>query len=219
MNRFKIVFFDCDGVLLFGFPLTRLEQKLDIGLEITQKMEKYYNGEVAFQDFVDNIEFLYKKAKLTKDLYEEIVNFKNYQINKEAKILIDYLQKNEYEIAIISSGSAEYVSGVAEYFGIKYFRVNSILDFNKDGKFEKLRGFGEDAQVKVDQVKEICGLLKINPDESVFIGDSDNDIKAFEFTKHGILYGSKRLDLEKHAWKRVEDLRDIKKILEDANLI
>ncbi len=217
MNKFKIVFFDCDGVLLFGFPLTTLEQKLEIGLEITEKMGKYYKGEVTFQNFVDTIEILYKKSKLTKDLYERIINFRNYEINPEASDLIKYLKENKYKIAIISSGSAEYVSGVADYFGIEDFRVNTILEFNKDGEFEKLRGFGEDAQVKVDQLKEICDEMNIDPTETIFIGDSYNDQKAFRFTKHGILYRTENPEFEKNTWMHVNDLRKVIKILEDAN--
>lgn len=216
MNKFKIIFFDCDGVLLFGHPLTQLEKKLDISIEITEQMGAYYKGNLGFQDWVDNIERLYKKVGLKKDYYEQMMNYKNYEINEEAEDLVGYLKKKGYEIAIISSGSAEYVSGVAHHLGIKYFKVNTILNFDKDGNFTSLETFGEDPQVKVDQINQICKLLDINPQDAIFIGDSDNDLSAFDFTKHGILYGS-RFDLENHAWKRVDDLRDVIKVLEDEN--
>lgn len=173
----------------------------------------YYSGKIKFDDWIKNIESTYKKARLTKEKYIEIIDVKNYQINEEAESLIRYLKDKKYEIAIISSGSPEYVSAVANHFGIKYFRVNTILVFDEKGRFERLDTFGEDPDVKANQVKEICDLIRVEPEETVFVGDSDNDLKAFEYTKHGILYGSNQPELEKFAWKRAEDLREIIGIL------
>ncbi len=215
--KFKIVFFDCDGVLLFGHPLTRLEEKLNIRQFLNKQWDEFYSGKIKFDDWIRNIEFYYKKAGLTKEKYEEIIDIKNYKINKEAEGLIKYLKEKNYQVVIISSGSEKYVSQVANYFEIKYYRINTIFVFDKYGKFVKLGTFGEDSDVKVLQIKEICDLLGADPSEALFIGDSDNDLKAFEYTKHGILYGPSDARLEKSAWKRVDDLREIINILENAD--
>jgi len=215
--KFKIVFFDCDGVLLFGHPLSRLEKELNIYSTIHQQWDDYYSGKITFEEWIGNIEFLYKKAGLNKKNYDEVIDFKNYEINKEAEDLVKYLKERNYEMAIISSGSGEYVSQVAKHFGIKYYRINTILVFDKNGKFIKLKTFGEDPDVKVSQIKEICDLLDVNPIETVFVGDSDNDLKAFEYTKHGILYSVNQPELEKFAWKKINNLGQIISILENAN--
>jgi phosphoserine phosphatase len=70
----------------------------------------------------------------------------------------------------------------------------------------------EDPVAKVNQVKEICKMYNCSPKETFFVGDSNNDLYAFDLTKHGILYKSKDPDCVKHAWKTIEDLREIKNI-------
>ncbi len=213
--KFKIIFFDCDGVLLFGFPLATLEKSLNINDEIYENLQKYHREEITFEDWRKIAEECYKLVNLKKDYFLNMMDLRNYQINPEAEELVKYLKDNKYEIVIISSGAKEYVSEVASKLGIKYFRWNSILNFDSEGNFKNLGAFGPDTDSKVTHINEICNELQINPLETIFIGDSDNDIKAFEFTKHGILYGDKRLDLQKHSWKNVSDLRDVIKILED----
>ncbi len=216
--KFKIVFFDCDGVLLFGNPLGRLGEASNLPQIIYRKWaQDYHSHKISFDEWVENIDSCYKKAGLNKKKYEEIIDLKQYEINKEAKDLIGYLKEKSYEIAIISSGSEEYVSLVADHFGIKYYRINTIMDFDDNGLFVKLKTFGEDPDVKVMQINEICEMLNIAPTETIFIGDSDNDLKAFEHTKHGILYKTKDPRFEKIAWKRVDDLREVIKILENAD--
>ena len=216
--KFKIVFFDCDGVLLFGNPLGQLGEASNLSQTIYRKWaQNYYDRKITFDEWVKNIESSYKKAKLNKKKYDAIIDFKHYEINKEAKDLIEYLREKRYEIAIISSGSKEYVSQVANYFGIKHYRINTIMDFDDSGLFVRLKTFGEDPDVKVMQINEICEMLNVDPTETIFIGDSDNDLKAFEYTKHGILYKTKDPRFEKIAWKRVDDLREVIKILENAD--
>lgn len=212
--KFKIVFFDCDGVLLFGNPLGRLGEASNISQTMYRKWaQDYYDRLISFDEWIKNIDSCYKKTGLNKKTYEAIIDFKHYEINKEAGDLIRYLREKRYEIAIISSGSEEYVSQVANYFGIKHYRINTIMDFDDNGLFIRLKTFGEDPDVKVMQINEICEMLNIAPTETIFIGDSDNDLKAFEHTKHGILYKTKDPRFEKIAWKRVDDLREVIKIL------
>lgn len=207
-NKFKIIFFDCDGVLLFGEPLSALEKFLNISASVVnQWIDDYYKDKITFDFWIKKLEQLYIKAGLSEKAAKRVMDIKNYSINKEAGELITYLKDKGYEIAIISSGIDYYVSQVAKHFNIKYFRVNTLLVFDDDGKLREFKTFGPDPDVKADQIREICGELGVDPTETVFIGDSFNDQKAFEVTKHGILYRTENPLLEKVAWKRVDDLR------------
>lgn len=215
--KIKIVFFDCDGVLLFGGPLTKLETFLNIpSAVVKQWIDDYYEDKITFDFWIKKLEILYIEAGLQEKDAKRIMDIKNYSINDEAGELMGYLKDKGYEIAIISSGSDIYVSQVAENFDIKYFRVNTSLLFDDSGKLREFKTFGPDQDVKADQIKEICRELGVDPTETIFIGDSFNDQKAFGLTKHGILYRTQNPLLEKIAWKRVDDLRQIIDILENT---
>ena len=45
------------------------------------------------------------------------------------------------------------------------------------------------------------------------VGDSDNDLEGFTFTKRGILIGPGNERLKQAAWKQVASLMDIEPIL------
>jgi HAD superfamily phosphoserine phosphatase-like hydrolase len=217
MSKLKLVFFDCDGVLLFGHPLTRLEKELNIYSALMDQWDGYYSNKISFDEWIKNIEHHYSKAKLTKEKYLQVVDINNYQINREAEELVEYMKNRSVDMAIISSGSPEYVSQVADHFGIVEYRVNTILNFDNKGFFSHFDTFGTDPDVKVMQIKKICQEKNVDAAETLFIGDSDNDLKAFAYTKHGILYKTINPLFEKWYWKRVEDLRDIIKIIEGGN--
>lgn len=72
----------------------------------------------------------------------------------------------------------------------------------------------DDQTAKVIQIREICPLLKVKPTETIFVGDSRNNLEAFKLTQHGILYKSKKEEYKKKAWKMIKGLIDLKKIIE-----
>lgn len=216
--RIKIVFFDCDGILLFGNPWAKIAKAVGLPAKLDLKWyTDYYADKLPFDQWNKNIEKYYKKGGLNKKMLEEILDFKNYTINKEGKGLIEYLKKNSIETAIISSGTADYVSKVAKYFGIKHWRSNITLIFDKNNKFVKLQCVDEDPKAKVVEIKDICNMLNISPRESLFIGDAYNDMDAFVFTKRGILYKTKDPKLEKIAFRKIDNLLEIINIIEDIN--
>lgn len=209
----KIVFFDCDGVLIFGIPWGQMELALGISEKTTAELWKsYYSGKISFKKWNDITEEFYREKKLTKSIY--IDNMKKYSINPEARQIIKYLKSQKIKIAIISSGTDTYVKEVAKKLKVNYWRANYRFLFDKKGRFFRMEYGIEDPKAKVQEVKEICKKLKISPTESIFVGDSDNDIAAFKFTKHGVLYKSKNENHKKLAWKTIENLLEIKDIIE-----
>lgn len=228
--KVKIVFFDCDGVLIFGNPWIRLHRVMGISEELDQKwLNQFLKGEITNTKWTRNIEEYYIKNKLTKAEFEDILNLKNFVFNKEAYPLINFLKKEGIEIAIISSGIAYYVSMVANHFGIKYWRDNANFIFDKEGIFTNIKFGLDDLDQKVKDINDISTLLNISHLESIFIGDAGNDTKAFEHTKRGILYKTKnKSDVEdtwdnldtkllKASWKKIDNLESVIDIIKDIN--
>lgn len=216
--KVKIVFFDCDGILLFGDPWTKIADAVGLPAQLDEKwFRDYYDNKLSFKRWNKNIEGYYKKGGLNRKMYEEILDFKNYTINKQGKELVEHIKSQGIEIAIISSGAKDYVSKVAEYFGIKYWRANITMVFDQNDMFVKFQCVDEDPKAKVIEIKSLCKMLNIFPEDSLFIGDAYNDMDAFSFTKRGILYKTKDPRLESLAFKKIDNLSEIIDIIKDIN--
>ena len=215
--KVKIVFFDCDGVLLFGEPWEKFSQEALIPKELDTKWwNDYYDKKITFDEWMELERQAYRKAKIDRKVVEKIFGPRNDQINKEAEKLTDYLKSKQIESAIISSGAEAYVSAAAKYLGIKYYHYNSVFEYDKNDKLFNIKTFGPDPEMKVKHIIEVCNMLDVAPQESIFVGDSTNDYKAFELTGRGIMYGN-HPQLAKYAWKQVNDLTDIIKIVKEEN--
>ncbi len=216
-TKIRIVFFDCDGVLLFGNPWEKLVKAVGLPKEVDQKwLNDYYANKITFDEWTENIRRFYVKAGLDRKIVTEAFGPRGTSINPQAQEVLNYLNSKRIETAIISSGAKDYVSRVAKHFGIKYYFYNTTFVFDKNDKFIEIKTFGEDPNVKVSNIQEVCKKLNINPQNSVFVGDSSNDYKAFEYTKHGIMYGN-HPKLENIAWKKINNLKEIINIIEEEN--
>ena len=207
--EFKIVFFDCDGVLTQDPIWPKLHRAVDLPEELDMKWyHDYYRGEISFDQWVKNIIHFYRKKELKKELFEKTLN--QITLKKEASEIIAYLKKRKIKTAIISSGIDYYVEKVARMLKADFWRSNATFHFNRKGFFTHFDRLTDDATAKVIQVKEICSLLKVNPTETIFIGESANDLGAFKLTQHGVLYRGKKKEYSKKAWKIIESLTEIK---------
>lgn len=214
--KFKLVFFDCDGVILIGkFPWYHLHRAGGVSIEQAKEWwDAHYAGKLIHQKWIKNIEEIYIKNGVDYPLFKETLS--HYEINPEIYPLIKYFKQRKIKTAMISSGIDEYVKPVAEKLGFDLWRVNYNFAFEKNGKLKKISYIGIDNKVKTYQIKEICQKLKIKPTETLFVGDSINDLEAFKLTKHGVLYKTKWNDCyEKYAWKVIKNLIEIKDILEE----
>ncbi len=210
--RPKIVFFDCDGVLVTLNTWVRILNISNISVSENDRLYKsYYAGKISFIEFIEIETNLLKKSFTKEKYHREIVE--KLEINSEAFEIITHLKNASIPIAIISSGEKTYIEVVAKKLKIETFRVNTYFNFDKNGCFTHLNFHAEDPIAKVDQVNEICKMFDCLPEETFFVGDSNNDLKAFELTKHGLLYKNKDKKCVKAAWKTIRNLNEIKNLI------
>lgn len=208
----KLVFFDCDGVLAFGKPWPRLNRVVGIPEELTIKWwQDYYSGKLGYKEWVKRVEDIYLKRGLTRPVFEKTL--KQCTINPEAYPLVRYLKTKKIKTAVISSGIDAYVRPVAEKLGLDFWRANYTFTFNKKGEFVRFNYRAPDEKAKVIEIKEICQKLKIKPTQTIFVGDSVNDLEAFKFTQHGVLYQTENDGYKKVAWKTINNLLEVKDLL------
>ena len=54
----------------------------------------------------------------------------------------------------------------------------------------------------------VCREHGVNPEETIHVGDSRNDIEIFQKTKKGVLIGD-HAGLKPFAWKQIHNLKEI----------
>src|SRR5689334_20910052 len=102
--KFKIVFFDCDGVLLFGNPWERLVEAVGLPKELDQQwLNDYYSDKITFKEWMDNVRNFYIKAGLDKKTVDQAFMYDENKINPDARELIDYIKNNGLKTAVVSS--------------------------------------------------------------------------------------------------------------------
>ncbi len=214
--KFKAVFFDCDGVLTDdGW------HKLDslfVPEDLDRKWKDEFNkNKLTVENWIKNSSIFYQKSKLDRNLITKI--YENVKINPEAPGLFAYLKKKGIKTAVISNGFKYYVEPVATTLEADFWKTNTSIIFDENDVFKKFEFLIEDGHLaKVLPMNNICKNLNIGLEETMFVGDSFADIDAFELTKHGVLYQMKEFEtdtkeLEKHAWKKIKNLSEIKKFI------
>ncbi len=215
--KIKLVFFDCDGVLTEdGW------HKLD-SLMVHKKLDNKWKSEfnekkLTLKNWIKNVTRIYRRKRLDRKLIVDI--YKNIKINPQAPELFSYLKKKKIKTAIISSGFKYYVEPIAVRLEVDFWRANTSIVFDRNDVFKKFEFLIDDDHLgKVLPTNQICKDLNISLEETMFVGDSFNDIDAFELTKHGVLYQMKEFKtktqkLKKYAWKKIKNLAEVKKLLD-----
>ncbi len=209
----KLVCFDIDGTLVDGVSWLILTEGL--GCSAQRHMDIFHAAKVG------KISFIEGERQLTK-MYQDGGNatkrkivkiFLEVKLRQEARGLIAYLKKKNCHIHLISGAIDLYVEQIAKKIGADGYYSNSSLEFNRAGVLQKINYRDKQGGVKLEQLNDLINRLKININEVVFVGDSENDIEVFKATKHGIAVHCFDENLKKVAWKAVDSLNEIKNIL------
>jgi len=213
MNKIKLICFDVDGTLVEGNSWLRLTEAM--GYSTKEHSDIYLRCKKGEVTFVEGLKILEEAYHSSVNANKNFINdlFNKTEIKGEVKDLISYLKGKGYLIYLISSSIDIYVGLVSERIGADGFYANSSLEFDKEGNLKKIIYRENEGELKVEHLQNLIKKLGITMDQVVFIGDSDNDIEAFEATKQGIAVNSSSDKLKKVSWKIVDSLGEIKNIL------
>lgn len=213
MENFKLICFDVDGTLVDGNSWLVLAEGLGCSpqkaLEIFNRARK---GEISF---TEGEKLLTKEYQNTGNANRTFIKnlFNDINIKSEARDLLSYLKKKGYKIYLISGAIDIYVESIARKLGVDGFYANSSLEFDSKGILQRINYRNNQGEIKVKQLQDLARKLDINMDQIIFVGDSENDIKVFKSTKHGIAIHSSSEELKRVSWRIVDSLSEIKEIL------
>lgn len=164
----KAIIFDNAGVIMteaywlwLHDNIPGLEEKKNFFLDISHKVDK---GEIAPSQFLDHL--AKASGKDSEQVQKEILN--TFVLNEEVYKLMKKLKKN-YKIGLLSNFISEWLRLLFNKFDLEKL-------------FDAMVVSTEHNMIKPDPkiYHLITGMLKIRPQEAVFIDDRESNIKGAE---------------------------------------
>ncbi|MEK7613731.1 MAG: HAD family phosphatase [Patescibacteria group bacterium] len=209
-GEFKVVAFDVDGTLMESNLWPRLHKVMGLNQAVdTEWMRRYLKGDLTLREWYTNIGIAWRTHPESRSVCEEIC--KDFTLLPNADHLVKTIMGRGIPVALISSGLDLYVEAVAARFGISHVYCYTKTIFNEQDFFHDITftSLQSEHSAKVDGIRDLEKIYGVSPEEVLFVGDSINDLEAFQYTKRGILYGEGNETLRSAAWKQVNDLKDV----------
>lgn len=211
MSDIKLVALDIEGTLTQEGIWSRLHHLVGISAkEGLQWFTQYYNKQWTFAQWADVVIARYKYSGIARHAIEAVV--RDVRFLPQAKNTVATLRQR-YPLALLSSTPNVFVEEVAKQLSIDTYYANYTFVYDHNDKVKDIQYLAEDASVKRNFLQDLCKKKRLRPEEIVYIGHSTNDLKAFLYTKHGILIGKGNDALVKVCWKQVQQLPDVVPIL------
>jgi len=204
--KFKIVIFDMDGVIFendnFWMKLHEALGTLHPGIELTEKYLKNDTKRLA-----DEVIGKLWKGKSSKSFFELI---KNSRYNVGVKEAVSELKKRGVKTCILTSGPVQLAERAQKELGIDFVYGNEIIikDNIITGEYNWL---SFDWDHKGEMVKRICKEHNIDINDTVVVGDNEQDIFKARVAGLSVAFNSKSEKLKKECSHFVDgnDLREI----------
>jgi phosphoserine phosphatase len=216
-RMFKAVVFDIDGTLTRDISWVKLTTEIGGSLEFNDEViKKWETDELTESEAREKlIENWSKAGKATKKEFVSILQ--NISLREDAKEVVDYLKNKGYVVIMITGSFDLYAQIVGEKLDVKEWFANTVLMWDEDGSLLDVQTCkdSEAQNRKVDFFKAFCDKNNLKINECVAVGDSSNDIALFKLTGKGIAVRTEfeSPKLEEVAWKKVNQLIEIKSIL------
>jgi phosphoserine phosphatase len=194
--QYKLVVFDCDGVLAEGNVWVEIAKSLGIRRQDHDFKLEYLAGKITYDEWVERILDLYIDKGLTEDLFIKVVE--NFRLIPGAVQTLAKLKQRGYKTAIISGGVEQRVLLVKQLLGINVAMAANKLIF-KRGKIIGIQTKKYDFAGKVRALKKILHHFGIRARQTVYVGDDINDLQIFDLVGLSIAFNCRCRELTQKA--------------------
>jgi phosphoserine phosphatase len=210
----QLVVFDVDGTLTRHKSVWwRLHEVFGTTTEGQVYFDKYFSGEISYQEWADLDAGLWKGKPV--DTVMEIVS--KTELVPGAEDAIHELHERGVHTAILSGGLDIMADDIAKRLGIEYVLTNKLeqRDGFLTGRVEVLVGWGE----KVKEIGIISDHFGIPLEHTAFVGDGKNDISVFSTVGLSIAFNPEHSEVADAAdiAIRENDLRSILPFIVDGS--
>ncbi|OGY61125.1 MAG: hypothetical protein A3I33_01415 [Candidatus Colwellbacteria bacterium RIFCSPLOWO2_02_FULL_45_11] len=211
---FKAVIFDLDGTLASLLSWNRITEGLGVSLKKHRDLYHELTDGSLSQEEADKALFdlWVSGGKATKENFLSI--FREMPLRSGAKDTVSYLVNKGYKLCIITGAVNLYARYSADTLGIERWFANAEVAFDNNALTHFKSDMRQDEK-KLEQFKQYLEEENLEAKDCVPVGDSWNDHKIFEATGNGIAIksGYEDPELEKIAWKVINELPELKDIL------
>lgn len=215
MSKFKSVVFDIDGTLTHDISWVYLTKQVGGSIEYNDSVFDMWRKSIVPESEIKKRLIANWSVGGKTSSKEFFTILDAISLREDAKETVEYLKSKNYDICLLTGSFDLYAKIIAEKLGVsKWLSITKFI-WDENGKLIDIDTALNDKQQKIEIFKNYCKENNFKYEECVAVGDSSNDIGLFELTKNGIAVRTpaEALELEKVAWKKIENLRDLKNIL------
>lgn len=177
----------------------------------TLEQGKILTKQYLNSDYEKLVEEVVNKLWKNKDatVYYQLVNSLQYLPNIPQ--LFKFIKEQDLISAIISASSIDVARRVQKDHGVDHLFANELIIKHNQVTGEFLWPIAHGGHHKARILLNLCESHNIDPKDTMYIGDSDNDIEAFKMVGLSIAFNSSSPQLKAVATHIIEsnDLQDV----------
>jgi phosphoserine phosphatase len=186
-RRKRLLVADMDSTIINVECLDELADFAGVKAKVAEITERAMRGELAFEGALRERVGMLKGLPLSalQQAYDERV-----KLNPGARTLVRTMAANEARCVLVSGGFTFFTGRVAEAAGFHANRANTLVE--AQGALAGLVGepiLGREA--KLAALREETATLRLDPAQTLAIGDGANDLAMIEAAGLGIAYRAK----------------------------
>jgi len=161
-----------------------------------------------YQKLVEEIMKLWKGKEATP--YFKLIASLQYMPGVRG--VFAFIKKEGFVTAIISASSLDAARRVQQEFGVDHIYANELVIRNNCVTGDFIWPIGAGKHTKAEIIRHLCTDLGISTKETIYIGDDEIDVEAFQEVGLSIAFNSTSEKLKKVATYIVEG-NDLSKVL------
>lgn len=208
----KPIFFDLDGTLIAGNSWYEFNLYFGMSEIEDQALLNWYTRGIITYDEWDHliVKILREKNQCTQEKVAEFV--KKITPRPEVLELMNICKEKGYSPIILSGTMKQIAEDFKNRVGADASYTTSEIIFNNEGGFETISNDKDEGPAKLRIFERVCAEYGVQPEDTIHVGDSRNDLEIFTISKKGILIGDYE-KLKPFAWKQVQNLKEIIELL------
>jgi phosphoserine phosphatase len=186
-RRKKLLLADMDSTLIGQECIDELAARVGIGARVAAITERAMRGEIAFEPALrERVALL---AGLPEAVIAEVLEAR-ITLTPGARTLVQTMRAAGAHAAIVSGGFTQFTGAIAARLGFHEHRANQLIVENG-----RLAGrvaepiLGRDA--KLATLRELVARLRLQPRETLGVGDGANDLAMLGEAGLGVAYRAK----------------------------
>jgi HAD superfamily phosphoserine phosphatase-like hydrolase len=210
---FKAVIFDIDNTLTENVSWLKITELIGASVASHEDIfRRFSDGVLPYEQAKRQLIDLWRATgKAQKSHWEAL--FQNWSLVEDARLVVDYLQKKDYETVLITGSIDLFAEGIARELHVDRWYANTATQWDASGELADFQYVKDQAAQKLVHLERFCDEMEIKETECVAVGDGENDTEVFRVTEHGIAVGQSSSALDNVAWKHVNELADLMDIL------